>query len=115
MRVVNIPIEYRKKKESIKTGELYTQIVGETLELYLPITETEFRVFRDQRILKGVTLTDFNESLKTQLLPQLPSKTIIQIQAVDSTSSPQIQVADWIVDSSLTTQVAAIARSVTSV
>lgn len=85
-----------EKKGSIKTGHLYTQIVGDTLNLYLPIPETEFRVFRDQRILKGVVLKDFNEQLITQLLPQLPAKTIIQIQAMDSTSSAQIQVADWI-------------------
>lgn len=96
LKATNIPPQYRGKEGSIKTGQLYTQIVGDTLELYLPITETEFRVFRDQRILKGVVLKDFNEHLKTQLLPQLPAKTIIQIQAMDSTSSPQIQVADWI-------------------
>ncbi|OGE20384.1 hypothetical protein A3A14_03840 [Candidatus Daviesbacteria bacterium RIFCSPLOWO2_01_FULL_43_38] len=96
LNVTNIPKEYRGKEGSIKTGHLYTQIVGDTLNLYLPITETEFRVFRDQRILKGVILKDFNEHLMTQLLPQLPAKTIIQIQAMDSTTSAQIQVADWI-------------------
>lgn len=92
----NIPREYRGKRGSIKTGLLYTEIVGNTLELYLPITEKEFRVFRDQRILKGVVIKEFNEQLRAQLLPQLPAKAIIQIQATDSTSSPQIQVADWI-------------------
>ncbi|MDO8452143.1 MAG: DUF3800 domain-containing protein [bacterium] len=96
LKITNIPKEYRGKEESIKTGHLYTQIVGDTLELYVPITETEFRVFRDQRILKGVILKNFNQHLTTQLLPQLPAKTILQIQAMDSTSSPQIQVADWI-------------------
>lgn len=96
LKITNIPKEYREKEGSIKTGHLYTQIVGDTLNLYLPITETEFRVFRDQRILKGVVLKGFNEHLITQLLPQLPAKTIIQIQAMDSTSSTQIQVADWL-------------------
>lgn len=96
LKITNIPEEYRGKEGSVKTGMLYAQIVGDTLELYLPITEKEFRVFRDQRILKGVSLKDFNERLTTQLLPQLPAKSIIQIQAMDSTSSSQIQVADWI-------------------
>lgn len=96
LKVTNIPKEYRGREGSIKTGHLYTQIVGDTLELYLPITETEFRIFRDQRILKGVVLKDFNEHLSIQLLPHLPAKVILQIQAMDSTSSPQIQVADWI-------------------
>jgi len=41
-------------------------------------------------------MKDFNEHLTTQLLPQLPAKVVFQIQAMDSTSSPQIQVADWI-------------------
>ena len=96
LKVTNIPEEYRGKEGSIKTGHLYTQIIGETLELYSPITETEFRIFRDQRILKGVASKQFNESLKTHLLPQLPAKTILQIQALDSTTSPQIQVVDWV-------------------
>lgn len=96
MKVKNIPETYRGKADSIKTGLLYTEIVGSTLELYLPVTESEFRVFRDQRILKGVVLKDFNEVLTTRLLPQLPAKVILQIQAMDSTSSPQIQVADWV-------------------
>ncbi len=96
LKVINIPEQYRGKEKSVKAGLLYTEIVGETLELYLPITEPEFRVFRDQRILKGVVLSEFNQHLTTRLLPQLPAKTTIQIQAVDSTTSPQIQVADWI-------------------
>lgn len=95
-KVINIPSEYRGKERTIKTGLLYTEIVGETLELYFPSTDQDFRVFRDQRILKGVTLSDFNQHLKTRLLPELSAKTIVQIQAVDSSSSALIQVADWI-------------------
>lgn len=94
-KVENIPLEYREKG-IIKTGLLYTEIVGETLELYLPSTDQDFRIFRDQRILKSVTLPDFNEHLTARLLPELPAKTILQIQAVDSTGSAQVQVADWI-------------------
>lgn len=96
LKTSNIPQQYKAKEGSVKTGLLYTEIVGETLQLYMPVTETEFRVFRDQRILKGVTLTDFNEHLTARLLPQLPAKTILQIEAIDSTTSPTIQVADWI-------------------
>jgi len=92
----NIPKEYHREGKVYETGLLYTKIVGDTLELYLPLTEIELRVFRDQRILKGVVLSDFNEHLMARLLPQLPAKTILQIQAMDSTASPQIQVADWI-------------------
>lgn len=97
LNVTNIPEEYRDKKEgSIKTGLLYTEIVGETLESYLPIEEQSFRIFRDQRILKGVKADQFNEYLRVRLLPKLPPKAILQIQAMDSTTSPQIQVADWV-------------------
>jgi len=96
LKVINIPDKYKIKEVSIKTGFLYTEIVGETLELYLPIFETEFRVFRDQRILKGVVHTEFNDHLTARLLPKLPARILIRIQAMDSTASPQIQVADWI-------------------
>lgn len=96
LKVRNIPEKYRSKEGRIKTGLLYTEIVGETLELYLPISELEFRVFRDQRILKGVVLSEFNDHLTARLLPKLSVKTLIQIQAMDSTTSAQIQVADWV-------------------
>lgn len=96
LKAKNIPAEYREKEGSIKTGLLYTEIVGETLDLYLPVREREFRIFRDQRILKGMVLSEFNEHLKARLLPKLPAKTLLQIQSVDSTTSPEIQVADWV-------------------
>lgn len=38
----------------------------------------------------------FHETLKASLLPKLPPKTLFTIHAVDSTTSPQVQVADWI-------------------
>lgn len=96
LKVKNIPEQFREKEGRFKTGFLYTEIVGETLELYLPNTDFDFRIFRDQKSLKGVTLAKFNEYLKIKLLPQLPKKIIIQIEALDSTTSSQVQVADWV-------------------
>jgi len=96
LKISNIPEEYRKKGVVYKTGLLYTEIVASTLELYLPVTEKQFIVIRDQRSLKGVTLSQFNEKLKIRLLPQLPAKTNFRIHSVDSTSSALVQVSDWI-------------------
>ena len=96
LKIINIPKEYRKKGIVRETGLLYTEIVALTLELYLPVTEKELIVIRDQRSLKGVALSQFNEKLKIRLIPQLPAKTNFKIHAVDSTSSALIQVADWV-------------------
>lgn len=92
---LNIPPKYRKKKQ-IQTGLLYAEIVGKTLSLLLPANDSEFRVFRDRRHLKNITEAQFNEALKLDLLPALPAKTLIQIEALDSAASPNIQIADWI-------------------
>lgn len=92
----NIPQEYYKKGKVAKTGLLYTEIVRATLELYMPVTESQFTVVRDQRTLKGVTVNKFNEVLKASLLPKLPAKVLLQVQTVDSTTNPLIQVADWV-------------------
>ncbi len=96
LKIKNVPEEYRKKGIVHETGLLYTEIVASTLELYLPITEKELIVIRDQRGLKGVTLAQFNEKLKIRLLPQLPVKTNLKLHAVDSTTSALVQVADWV-------------------
>ena len=92
----NIPKEYYKKGKIAETGLLYGEIVKAALELYMPVTESQFTVVRDQRTLKGVTADTFNETLKVSLLPKLPAKVLFQVQAVDSTSNPLIQVADWV-------------------
>lgn len=66
LKADNIPEQYKAKDRSIKTGLLYREIIGDTLELYLPIIESEFRVFRDQRILKGVILKkQYSKSKRT--------------------------------------------------
>ena len=46
--------------------------------------------------MKGIVVSEFNNRLKDRLLPGLPNKITIQIQAMDSTMNPQIQVADWV-------------------
>lgn len=92
----NIPEEYRKEGKVYHTGLLYAEIVRAALELYLPITEPEFIVIRDQKTLKRMAVAEFHETLKISLLPQLPAKALFQVQAVDSTTSAQIQVVDWV-------------------
>jgi len=92
----NIPSEYRKKNRVVDTGLLYVNIIGELLEMYLPCTDKEFRIFCDKRHLKGISISEFKRLLINRLAPQLPSSTIIQIEMIDSTTNPNIQIADWI-------------------
>lgn len=91
----NIPRDFRKKR-GLETGKLYLEIVAATLDLYLPITESEFRVFYDRRQLKRLHKKEFIESLTAHVALQLPAKVLPQIEDVDSTAMPQVQVADWI-------------------
>lgn len=91
----NIPEEYNKDGK-INTGILYTQVVGETLEMYTSMSDTEFRVFCDQRHLKGIKRSEFKELLTTRLLPLLPKGSVIQIEMIDSTTDANIQIADWV-------------------
>ncbi len=91
----NIPAEYRKE-DKFKDGLLYTNIVGELLEMYLPTVDEDFRLFCDQRRLSGMTKSQFKEILKARILPNLNTKTIVQIETVDSEHNVNIQIADWI-------------------
>jgi len=91
----NIPKEYWKR-DKLQSGWLYTNIIGETLEMYLPITDKEFRVFCDQRQLKGIKQSEFKKILKARLLPLLPAESIIQIEMINSKVNANIQIADWI-------------------
>lgn len=91
----NIPLEYRKKK-GIETGLLYAEVVAKTLNLLLPTTDLEFRVSRDKRHLRRLSQVKFNEMIKLDLSPNLPAKAIFQIEAIDSGTNPNIQIADWI-------------------
>ena len=91
----NIPRDYHHKNE-LQSGLLYTNIVGELLAEWLPTQDKEFRVFCDRRRLSGISETEFKEVLKARLLPSLPKDVILQIEMIDSTATPNIQVADWI-------------------
>ncbi len=91
----NIPEDYHKDGK-LNTGILYTHVVGKTLELYTPTSDLEFRVFCDQRHLKGIKRSEFKELLIARLLPLLPKGAIIQIEMIDSTTDANIQIADWI-------------------
>ncbi|MDF1498751.1 MAG: DUF3800 domain-containing protein [Patescibacteria group bacterium] len=92
----NIPQNYYKK-DKLQSGHLYTNIIGEALEMYLPINDLEFRVFCDKRHLKGIKRSEFKEILKARLLPQMSIKSIVQIEMIDSEQNVNIQIVDWIV------------------
>lgn len=91
----NIPDHYRKK-DRIDSGLLYTNVIGESLELYLPADEDRFLVFCDRRHLKGMTSAEFRKILEARLRPQTSPRTLIQVSMVDSTEDANIQIADWI-------------------
>lgn len=92
----NIPDVYRIK-DTLESGLLYTAIVGETLELYLPTDDILVHVFCDQRRLKGVSKKDFTDKIRTHLLPNLLKGSQVKIEMVDSKKYPNIQIADWVV------------------
>lgn len=91
----NIPDMFWKKNR-LQSGTLYTHIIGEVIDQYMPINDRELRVFCDQRKLLGITNNKFKKILTERTLPKVPSGSIIQIEMVDSTSSHNIQIADWI-------------------
>lgn len=91
----NIPADYRLKNK-LQSGLLYTNIVGEILTSYLPITDNEFRIFCDRRRLSGMSEAEFKEVLRARLLPGLPKDVMLQIEMVDSAAVVNIQIADWI-------------------
>lgn len=92
----NIPNDFRYK-DKLKSGHLYTHIIGELLEMFLPTTDMEFRVFCDQRHLKGIKRSEFKKMLSARMLPLLPANSNIEIEMLDSSSSINIQIVDWIV------------------
>lgn len=93
----NIPTEFMKKNKKLNDGHLYMSIIGETLNMYLPTSDKEFRVFCDKRHLKGVKEAEFKRVVRARLLPSFSRGSIIQIEMVDSKANTNIQIADWIV------------------
>lgn len=91
----NIPSTFRHR-DKIKAGDLYTHVIGETVNQYFPINDLELRVFCDERHLKGVTKVDFKEILTSRFRPNVPAQTAIQIEMLDSKQQANIQIADWI-------------------
>jgi hypothetical protein len=91
----NIPLNYRHKNK-LRGGLLYTNIVVELLALYLPDADKEFRVFCDRRRLSGMSEAEFKETIKVRLMPTLSKNAVFQVEMVDSASSVNIQIADWI-------------------
>jgi hypothetical protein len=91
----NISGNYRKKGK-IDSGNLYTNIIGEILEQYLPADELAIHIFCDQRSLKGMTKKEFEIKIKEHLLPFCAPATCIQVAMIDSTANANIQIADWL-------------------
>ncbi len=92
----NIPVEYWRN-EKLQSGLLYTNIVGELVDAFLPSNDLEVRVFCDQRHLRGITSSEFSENIRGRILTHLPAKAIVQVEMVDSATHPNIQIVDWIV------------------
>jgi len=92
----NIPSTYRNKKNKINTGILYTNVVAEVLERYLPTDEKEIHIFCDRKSLKGMTKQEFESAIISRLLPYCSPDTLIQVEMIDSASNRNIQIADWI-------------------
>lgn len=91
----NIPDEYRHKG-SLKSGHLYTHVIAEVLDMFLPVSDGEFRVFCDRRHLKNVKVSEFKQVLTERLLPSFSKDSIIRVEMIDSTTNANIQIADWI-------------------
>ena len=91
----NIPSKYRRKNK-IESGILYTNIISEILETYLPTDDKEIYIFCDSRSLKGITKREFETTIKSHLLPLCSPNTFIQVEMIDSTTNANIQIADWI-------------------
>lgn len=94
----NIPDNYWKNKR-LQSGILYTETIGELLEMYLPSNDKELHIFCDQRKLLGISKKEFQDIISTRLLPKLPAKSICTVDMMDSLQEPNIQIADWLTGS----------------
>ena len=74
----------------LRGGLLYTNIVGELIDTFLPSTDLDFRVFCDRRQLRGIKFIDFRENIRGRILAKVPAKAIVQVEMIDSSTSPNI-------------------------
>lgn len=91
----NIPTVYRRKGK-IESGKLYTAMISDIIEQYLPMTETELWIYCDNRQLKGMTKQEFREQIISHILPRCSSTARVEVAMIDSTTNTNIQIADWI-------------------
>lgn len=91
----NIPISYCKKGK-IESGILYTNIIGEILEKYVPTDDKNLHILCDKRSLKGMTKKQFESAIAGKLLPLCSPGTTVRVEMIDSTTNANIQIADWI-------------------
>lgn len=91
----NIPNDFRKHGK-IETGLLYTSIIAEIVEKYFPTSDKEIHIFCDQRSLKSVSQKQFEDSIRARIVAICPPGTMVQVAMIDSTTNPNMQIADWI-------------------
>lgn len=91
----NIPTEFRTKR-GIESGYLYTEVVSQTLSQLFPSAETDLNILIDQRHLKKISKSEFRETVRLHLLPQAAKGSRIYVDTGDSTTNPNIQIADWV-------------------
>jgi len=95
LKAENIPLEFRKKS-TIESGRLYTEIIAKTLDIIFPSAESKVILNLDHRSLKKVSQKEFKEALRLHLLLKLPKKASVYVNTVDSATDSNIQIADWI-------------------
>lgn len=66
------------------------------MQAYLPTDDKEIRIFCDRRSLKGMTKKEFEAAVVAKLLPRCTPDTLVEVCMIDSTTNPNIQIADWI-------------------
>lgn len=91
----NIPSSYHSGGK-LQQGHIYTHVIGELLEDYLPLNDRRMLVYCDQRQLKGIRRAEFKRMLRARMLPTLPAEAVFEVDMYDSEQNPNIQIADWI-------------------
>ena len=95
LRRMNVPSTYRNKRNKIESGRLYTTVVAEVLEGYLPVKDRYIHIYCDRKSLKGMTQREFESAIRERLLPLCTPDTLIRVEMIDSTTNENIQIADW--------------------